>query len=236
MRFFKLIVEIRYPQNKPDIFSFREKIIAKVAVDKNLKLPNVNEGFEFRVKGKLMKVVIADNRFAIDMVVPNSIPNAMQYAQDNIIKVYKQVNSELRIEQIDRIGVRSIWHQEFDKPIEKLIQKFKANFFKENELVKESIDIALAFTLKENDRKINYNAGPMDINQFSQIINNNLKMYGSDKDEQVENPGVFMDYDYYLNTNHKYNDNFMVEFVKKGVNESEKKFIQTLKLLEINYV
>lgn len=233
MKLFKLTVELRYPQQKPDIFSFREKIISSVAKGDKQIPPNISDSLQFLIKEKLIKVVVESKRAGADMILPENIPNPERYALDNINKLFRQLNNVVDFQSFERIGVRGLWIHKVELSMSDLTQRFKDKFYKNNEIVNMSTDIALVFTLKEKDRIVNYNAGPMDKDQVSLMLNQEAKQNGYDKIEMINTSAVFFDYDYYVVKSFKYNDNFLSSFLTEGISNSKENIKKTLDILEI---
>lgn len=231
MKLFKIIFEVRYPQNKPEIFNFREKIFSKIASG-NQKLPDLQDGFEFLLKDRHIKVVVDSKRFGMDIAFNNSIPNPVQYGQNNIIKIIQLINSELSVKNVERIGIRTNWLQEVDISINELVNKFKDAFFKENEIIKSSKDVAIVLTLEDGRAQINYTAGPMDDKQALGILNSNLEQVGFSKVEKVKT-SVFVDYDYFIDQKTEFSEDFYKNFVHRGIEESEKIVGKTCRLLGV---
>lgn len=233
MKLFKLIFEIRYPEDTPDIYLYRERIIRAVAKDKGKKIvtPDFTEGFEFTIKQKSAKVAVQNKRMSVDIIFNDNLPNQIQFAQDNIIKIIKVVNGQLQVKRVQRIGVRSIWFREVNVAINQLIQKYKSVFFRNNPIVDKSTDVALAFTLENRDRKINYNSGPMDIQECNNFIKSNLNSMQISESLQVSNPVIFFDFDYYLNKSMKFSEAFFTEFVNRALTQARENLETTTSLL-----
>lgn len=232
MKLFKLIVELRYPQQKPDIFNFRERIISAVGKGNKQIPPNISDGFQFLIKEKLIKVIVESSRVGADMILPDNVPHPDRYAYDNMAKLYKQLNSILEIQKVERVGVRGVWIKKVNIDMEDLVQRFKERFYKENKIVASAKDIALVFTLQDEERLINYNAGPMSKEQLAIMINQESRQYGNDRIDVVNSSGIFFDYDYYLAKTTRFDLNFLIKFMDKALKKSKEAFSETLNILE----
>lgn len=230
MKLFKIIFEVRYPQEKPIIFKFREKILSKISEGE--KQPDFQDGIQVLLKDKHIKVVVDSKRFGMDLAFNSSMPNAKQYGKDNIIKLIKLINSELDVKNVERIGLRTAWLHEVDDTPEELIEKFKDKFFKENEIVDASKDVALVFTYEDRGIKVNYNAGPMDKEQAIAIWNSSLQSVGYSNIENIKT-SVFLDYDYFYDKKVGFSEDFYKNFVEKAIDEAEKTMKKTCNILEV---
>jgi hypothetical protein len=231
-RLFKLIVEIKYPSNPPEIFKFREKIIASVAKEDKVVPPNFSEGFSFNVKKRLMKVAVERERLAADMIFPENISNPMQYGEENISKLIRQINSSLDIKTIERIGVKTQWFTPVDINMEELIERFKEKFFLPSiDLISTAKDIAIVLNLEDNERLIHYNSGPMGQDQLKPFVEANFKEYGYDREETIPNNIIFVDYDYFSNNKKEYSDSFVREFIGRAISKAHVSVTETSKIL-----
>lgn len=230
MKLFNITFEVRYPQEKPEVFKFREKIFSKIAEDE--KFPDFQDGLQFLLKDRHIKIVVDSKRFGMDIAFNNSVSNPIQYGKDNIIKIIKLINSELGIKSVDRIGVRTFWLHEVDLSIDELIHKYKEHFYRENELVASSKDVALVLEMVDGNIKINYNSGPMGEEQILEVLNANLERVGHVKVEKIKT-SVFLDYDYYSGKKFAFAEEFYKDFLEKGINSGKKSMEKTCEILEV---
>jgi hypothetical protein len=233
MKLFKLIVEIKYPTEKPDIFSFREKILTGINKDNKKVKTNVNDGFQFLVKEKRLKVMVESDRTGADIIISENTPHADQYSRDNLVKLFKQLNNIIHYQDIQRIGVRGMWIHPVEIEMEELIQRFKDKFYQENMILDKASDLAIVLTLKEEARTINYTVGPMNKEQINANIENESKQYASDAIMSATNDAVFFDYDYYSDKNIRYSDHALAEFITDALTSARNNIQETLKILEV---
>lgn len=219
----KTIAEIRY--EIPESLNFRYKIIEKIT-DYSEKLPITTDGINLFIRKKSIGLVVESNRMGVDIFLPRS----SRYALDNTVKVYKQINSVLNIQNITRIGFRTFWVVAVDTKMEELIKKFKKSFLCEkNSLVHESTDVAISLTLSKGNKKINYNTGPIGNEQALQLLAVDQKNLSQEQVKRIPKVGIFVDYDYYSLENHKFNDTYFLDFMTKAIKTAEKDVETTVK-------
>lgn len=235
MKLFKLIFEIRYPSSKPEIYRYREKIISAISKSKDdeIKLPNISEGFEFVIKQKNAKVVIENKRMGVDLILVGNYPNQSQYARDNILKIVKLINSQLQVSHIERIGVRSLWLHEVDTAFEVLVAKYKEHFYQTNAIIDASKDVALSLTLYDTDNRINYQSGPLSVEEYKNVLKMNLQGQTMGVSTEVSKPAVLVDYDYFSTKKQTYNDKFAISFVDKALEKTEETVNKTIEILSL---
>lgn len=228
MKLLKLIAEIRYQKNTPEVFNFRDKIISKISSEKITK-QSISEGVQVFVKNKLMKVIVGNSRLGADIIFAHSINDA----QNTLVKVFKQTNTELNVIKIERIGIRTMWIHELDNTFDEIVKLFKKKLLGVNELINSACDVGLPLTLKIKDRKINFNSGPVEKIQLCQFLNVNQKDYGEININSLPEKGIYIDNDYYLMKDLKYSDNFFEEFLKEGTKDGMNRAELITKLLEV---
>lgn len=233
MWLFKLIVEIRYNNSKPNIFTFRERILSKITADKNAVPPKINDSIEVLVKNKLMKIVVASNRTAAEIVILKSIPNSRMYGQDNILKALTKIIPELNIATAERIGVRTQWINEVEMTTSELVNKFKDAFYdKKNKLIAKSEDITLNLTLSDSGNRINYIAAPFRKEELANFVKGNLSAVGHDTIEPTGETAIFVDYDYFTEKTTKFSLENLKSFMRNAIGKSESCVNSTIKSLE----
>lgn len=234
MRLIKCTAEIRYTESTPEIFKFREKIINPLA-GKSVNLSHITDGVEFYIDKKNIRVVVQSVRTGADIILTSSIPNATEYAKNNLQKTFKQINSSLNIYEIQRIGIRGIWIHKLDIDMQKIVDLFKKKFFNSSsQLLKESVDLGIVLNFKIKNRKINLTFGPMNNTQFNQSIDLAEKAFPDIKlNMGIPENFVFIDFDYFLEGSQKYNDNTFSTFFEEAISEAKKMIDVIIKDLEI---
>ena len=232
-RLLKLIVEIRYADDIPEPFTFREKILSSISSEQVKTPKNIIYGFGMLIKKKNIKIVVENNRAGADIVVSKSVSKSVQYATENIIKVFKLMSKSVGVKRIERIGVRGYWIKNTDDTSDTLISKFKKAFFNKNSLVNESKDLNVILAFKDGDDKSLYNAAPLSKSELEKIINLNLKDYGHDNEEEITtNSAIYLDYDYFIEKKQTYNDTLMVNFINQAIKKSKERLTKTFELLK----
>jgi hypothetical protein len=232
MNLSKLVVELRFPSSVPDVFKFREKVLSGFIKDIG-KVPNTNDGIDFLIKSRLLKVFAQTTRAGAEIVIPTS----HQYAIDNILKVLKQLSNNLQLTQIDRIGVRSFWITSSDKSIDDLVSNYKTSFYNSKiHLISGAKDLALVLSLTDRERKINYNSGPLEKSQLLSILDVNNNKYGEEATRIINllpNRGILVDFDYFLEKKQKYSTDLLNSFMREAVNIGRQIADDTIKQIKI---
>lgn len=231
MKLFKLIVEIRYSDDIPEPFQFREKILSTIASEEIKRQKNVVDGFGMLIKKRNAKVAIESNRTAVDIVIASSITNSTQYAKENLVKVFKHISKAIEFKNIERIGVRGNWLQYTNFTEKKLVEKFKNGFYKETPISKNAHDVSVAMTLSDGENLINYMAAPLTKTQLVTLVNANLKEFGHQEEDITADTAIYIDFDYFNEKKMKYTDELLTSFISKSLEVANAKIKTTLEII-----
>lgn len=222
MKLFKVIFEARYMKQRPDIFNFREKILQALG-EKDEKLEQFTDGMQIYVKSKKIRLETSSKVTNISIITPYDLPSQMRYAKENIVKVFKQLNNVLNIQQYDRLGVRSQWFSPMTQDLETLINSYKVKFFNVNsELIRSSDDIAVVLTLSHNENKVNFSSGPMNNNQQKEFVSKSISNFDIDLQSFLFESSILIDFDYFSVKGSRLGINAISEFISNGMAEAEK--------------
>lgn len=231
MRIIKLTTEIRYPTT-PEVFKFRERIISSVN-EKSPKIPTIGDGLQFAVEKKSMKVVVENSRMGADIILAKDVPNPSNFATDNMLKLFKQINSVLNVQKIKRVGVRSIWIYETSLSMSKLVEQLKTKLYNPNfPILKQVKDVNTTFAMSNNDRDITFYTGPVEVRQIPELVDLSLNIFPN-IDLDLPSVSVFMDFDYFSNKEQQYSDNFISNFIDEALDQAKEKTKNMIKGLDL---
>ena len=223
MKLFKLIVAINYTEI-PSGLNYRTKLLTLLTgKEQNAgKLP-FGENFELRVNGKKLFLNVGLDKTGFEINQPES----EQVAINEGISFFKKVYNFAQWKTIDRIGVRSFWVDTYSIEFSKLIELYKEKFFREVPLISRAPDVAFALTLKDGNRKINFNTGPIQKKQLVEVFLPQAPF----EEKDVPETFAFVDHDYYLLEKNEYKNAFLEKFVNNAVLLAKTKASETFKIL-----
>ena len=220
MKLVKAVLEIKYAKPASQ-FTFLNGLVSSLGSS----LPQCQElvigaGAEIRLKNQKILVRVDTNMAAV-VIEEDMTPDQMK---NKLLDLIQKINRQLSWSVVSRIGVRTFWTKETDN-LTAAISKFKNSFYKESSLVTNASDIALCLTLKDEDKTINFNAGPMAKEQLLQYIT-------FKENHNYPNFLYFADIDYYqIVGNRNYSKNSINDFVQKGLNFASTKAEETFNAL-----
>lgn len=225
MKLVKLIVEIRYDKI-PKSLDFRRrlfKLITNQEFPKERGVPS--ESFGVISKNKKVHVLIGPLKSGVDINQPDTLTRAVQECTG----FFRTVGKEVSWEELKRIGVRSMWVHPVSITLDELKERFRQSFYKDIPLVTEAEDVAVCLTLKDSNKRINFNAGPM---EKAQLISQFLPPAPIDE-TKIPATFAFIDYDYYKVGNISYSVNYIQNFIDSAVKKGKIKAEETIKILGV---
>jgi len=164
-----LILGIRFSGKTPLIEKDnRVKFVREVTGEEVQSPPNVSQGVRVDHKPSKTRVVLEENNLVI--IVESEDENS---AKQRLFTVLNRTYGDFAYKDnsISRIGVQTRWMEAWNSSFTSLVAKYKEVFYKENVLLSESFDVAVSFTLKDEDSyKVNYVSGPMKPDQGKTLL------------------------------------------------------------------
>jgi hypothetical protein len=219
MNLLQVIVELRH-STPLKLFSPYEElfrsITGKELPEKQVPLP----GFELTVSEKRMQIVVAPRHTAI---VLGDVPN-IGYCTDNVMAVFKKINDLVKLPSLSRLGERSYWVEESQLNFDELVAVYKRMYRPAN-IIKESIDVGVSFTLTSGECKANIAFGPMELNQLESVF--------VFKPPKLPKVATFLDVDYYSKIEQEeLTERMLRDFVISGLNYAEEQSAKLMGLLK----
>lgn len=201
----KIIVELRY--KKPaHPFTFRSKIIKQITGSELNNNLQIQEGITIQIRDKKAKLVIEPHRWAVSIEQIGDINDLVEYLQSLYGKIYSAVQWKEGV----RIGVRTMWLQEYGESFEQLVSHLKGKIFKESQLINESADIALPLTFYDGESRVNYTTGPMKQDELAGRFENKV---ASDFPEV----SLFLDVDYIARDERVYDKTYFRKILNTAI-------------------
>jgi len=178
----KSILEIR-PKTPLEVFMFRNKIRKAITGESVTEVPS--EGVNYKDKNKKLSVGVQPNLINANIESGDSTKDLKI-----LIGLMKQVNNDVGISNIARIGYRTFRYAEIESDsYEEFIDEFKKVYFKETSFIGGSSDLALVGAFTDGAISVNVNIGPM---QGSELKDKQLQF-----SEDLELPSfyIFVDVD-----------------------------------------
>lgn len=209
MQLKRIVLEVRF---KDIARSFNWRAQLAQGITGNASAPSlespINEGLEINIAEGKTKVQIQSRRFAL--VIDDCSDRAeMKMVIDRVMqRVYNAVGWQTML----RIGVRTIWVEEFDGTLDALIRKLRERNFADNAIVNQATDVAVTLTLRDGENSVNYISGPMSKEELA-------TKYSINDDNGGVIPDVILvvDSDYSSATETSFSKNKVVNFFEKAV-------------------
>jgi hypothetical protein len=219
-----LITEIRYTK-VPNTFQNKEALLSSIA-EKEVRFPspNVEEKLVLSDNGKNIRLLIGKSRTSFEI----NQPKTPESAKNTCLGYFDRAQKNLKWENLVRIGVRSFWIKETKLSLEELIEKVKKTFYKTNTIMGNAVDVAVDFTLKEEQDKINFNLGPM---SKEQLIAQFLPPATFDV-SKIPEVFSFVNYDLYTLGSLHYSKELLENYVTRGLEKSRNTAELAFKILE----
>jgi hypothetical protein len=211
LRFWKAIFEIRFPPSS-FLFDNRGAIASKWQWIEDLS--------EWRISDNQVTIHNKNNTTFLNTGLRNlnvvmEFPRSASTFIDQAHSFSEFILDILQIRQIDRIGLRIIQLSN-QKHFKLLFSKMKQNLYRISDDYWEKIgaipeDLAVSFTLKINDNRANFNAGPMTKDQLLNYFESN------EVKEKLPRTSLFVDVDIFRNS---------PEFEKEDFNNEIRNFLE----------
>ena len=184
----RLIIEIRYP-SAPHFLDIRGEIIKEAKRYFRKWIASGINHLEVFDEDRKMRGFVSTKRAGMTMLEPNT--QVFKDTSRNFLnKVFEKIGVNLN--ELQRIGVRSIFAIPYDNSFENLLSIFKSKMLKvEDRNMPEGfkiVDVGFPLNFTVNDKKCNISFGPMEKSQFKQFIQ------GTDN---IPDVGAYFDVDYF---------------------------------------
>lgn len=221
MNLLQVIVELRHSMPLKLFRPYEElfhSLTGKELSEKETPLP----GFELNVSEKRMRIIVDPRRTAI---VLGDVPN-IGYCIDNIMAVFRKISDLVKLPPLSRLGERSYWVEESQLNFDELVSVYKNKIYKPTDIMRESIDIGVSFTLASGECKAGIAFGPMELTQLESMF--------VFKPPNLPKVATFLDIDYYLKLEHKeVAERMLRDFVISGLNYAQEQSTKLMGLLKV---
>lgn len=210
----KTVIVIDY-KNPAEQFLFMQKALKVLGADiKKLKNGGIIDG-GVTVKVKDRNISVFASTFKMGINIEEGI--TFEEIRGLTDSYFKKMNKLFDWQSVARIGVRTYWAKEYSESFDYLVKTLKSKLFQETTFINSAVDVALPLTLTNNDRKINFNVGPINREQL-------LRQYFEFKNAKVPSTSILIDLDYFKRqeSNKNMSLSFMNDFMKEAFEYNKK--------------
>ena len=216
LRIWKLVFEVRYPATAL-LFDKRGEIVNKWQWTNDLSEWRIaNNQISIHNKSNSTFLNVSINRLVVSMELPINQDSFNKYS----VEFSSWVLNKLEVKKIERVGLRAIQIAKRTH-FKLLLNKMRQNLFKLNEndwkIFNGTIDdVAFPLVIGFGESKINFNSGPMQVEQLSNFFES------QEVKSKLPNVSLFLDFDYFQSEPNILEDQFSIGFslfLDKGIHQ-----------------
>jgi len=218
-----VILEIRFssPFDLVQIKDTRPGIFKKITGEEPPAPPKqqIASGLSFNNQKQFLRVVLEPKRIAL-RIENKTKEEAIETIENTFNLIYEDVNCQTL--EIQRIGARTIWLNQYDQSFTALLDIYKKRFYQKSLLRSEAKDVAVTLTLENEGLKVNFITAPISKKQLQNqvlVFKRNLN-----HDYALTDIDVF-------NEDFKNNKTEIINFLKKSILYGEKKTKEIFNIL-----
>lgn len=223
MKLVDLALEVRFNGKAVLIETndLRQTLLKKI--DPNAKTPTqLVTGISVQQADKRAIVIAEESRYGAS-VQDKNVKNAQKKIKSYVTTINSVINySDLKVA---RVGIRTIWLQKYDDNIESLKQKYRHQFYSENNLVKHAIDFGVNLTLEAEGFTIGYISGPVRKDEPLAFVSFPVN--------DLNEANVYIAVDCFMVDQDKINVDKVLKLLGTAVAVGEEKAKQTLRVLGV---